>query len=173
MRERYGMSAPALLADVGALEGRVLAAHAVWLDDDDLGAAGRARRGGGALPGVQREAGLGRGAAGRLLERGVRVGLGTDGPASNDDLHLWDEMRLAAMLARAIAGDPDVVSSAAALRLATRGGGEALGLPVGLARGGPAGRRHPVAHRRPALHARRSTTPSCWVTWCGPGRATS
>ena len=61
----------------------------------------------------------------------MRVGLGTDGPASNDDLHLWDEMRLAPLFARAVAGDPDVVSSATALRLATRGGGEALGLPVG------------------------------------------
>jgi 5-methylthioadenosine/S-adenosylhomocysteine deaminase len=61
----------------------------------------------------------------------VRVGLGTDGPASNDDLHLWDEMRLAALFARAIAGDPGAVTTAAALRLATRGGGEALGLPVG------------------------------------------
>jgi 5-methylthioadenosine/S-adenosylhomocysteine deaminase len=57
--------------------------------------------------------------------------LGTDGPASNDDLHLWDEMRLAALLARATAGDPGAVSTAMALRLATRGGGEALGLPVG------------------------------------------
>ena len=61
----------------------------------------------------------------------MRVGLGTDGPASNDDLHLWDEMRLAALLARAAAADPGAVTSAAALRLATRGGGEALGLPVG------------------------------------------
>ena len=61
----------------------------------------------------------------------MRVGLGTDGPASNDDLHLWDEMRLAALLARALAADPGAVSSAEALRLATRGGGEALGLPVG------------------------------------------
>ena len=66
-----------------------------------------------------------------LLDRGVRVGLGTDGPASNDDLHLWDELRLAPLFARAVAGDPDVLSSATALRLATRGGGEALGLPVG------------------------------------------
>jgi 5-methylthioadenosine/S-adenosylhomocysteine deaminase len=67
----------------------------------------------------------------QLLARGIRVGLGTDGPASNDDLHLWDEMRLAAILARATAADPEVISSATALRLATRGGGEALGLPVG------------------------------------------
>ena len=41
-----------------------------------------------------------------MLARGIRVGLGTDGPASNDDLHLWDEMRLAAILARATAADP-------------------------------------------------------------------
>ena len=61
----------------------------------------------------------------------MRVGLGTDGPASNDDLHLWDEMRLAALFARATGGDPGAVSTPAALRLATRGGGEALGLPVG------------------------------------------
>jgi 5-methylthioadenosine/S-adenosylhomocysteine deaminase len=66
-----------------------------------------------------------------MLARGIRVGLGTDGPASNDDLHLWDEMRLAAILARATAADPGVISSASALRLATRGGAEALGLPVG------------------------------------------
>ena len=37
VQERYGMSAPALLASEGVLEGRVLAAHAVWLDDADLG----------------------------------------------------------------------------------------------------------------------------------------
>jgi 5-methylthioadenosine/S-adenosylhomocysteine deaminase len=61
----------------------------------------------------------------------VRVGLGTDGPASNDDLHLWDEMRLAAILARATAGDPAAVTTETALRLGTRGGAEALGLPVG------------------------------------------
>ena len=64
-----------------------------------------------------------------MLAQGLRVGLGTDGPASNDDLHLWDEMRLAAILARASATDPGALGSADALRLATRGGAEALGLP--------------------------------------------
>jgi 5-methylthioadenosine/S-adenosylhomocysteine deaminase len=129
--ERYGMSAPALLAKEGALDGRVLAAHAVWLDDDDLAIVAEHDVAVAHCPGSNGKLGSGIAPLRTLLERGVRVGLGTDGPASNDDLHLWDEMRLAAILARATAGDPEAVSTAAALRLATRGGAEALGLPVG------------------------------------------
>jgi 5-methylthioadenosine/S-adenosylhomocysteine deaminase len=129
--ERYGMSAPALLADVGALDGRVVAAHAVWLDDDDLALLSAHGVGVAHCPGSNGKLGAGVAPLQALLERGVRVGLGTDGPASNDDLHLWDEMRLAALFARAKAGDPGAVTTATALRLATRGGGEALGLPVG------------------------------------------
>jgi 5-methylthioadenosine/S-adenosylhomocysteine deaminase len=129
--ERYGMSAPALLADVGALDGRVVAAHAVWLDDDDLGLLAGNGVGVAHCPGSNGKLGAGVASLQAMLDLGVRVGLGTDGPASNDDLHLWDEMRLAALFARAKARDPGAVTTAAALRLATRGGGEALGLPVG------------------------------------------
>jgi 5-methylthioadenosine/S-adenosylhomocysteine deaminase len=131
VQERYGMSAPALLASEGVLGGRVLAAHAVWLDDADLTVLAEHDVAVAHCPGSNGKLGSGIAKLRQLLDRGVRVGLGTDGPASNDDLHLWDEMRLAPLLARAIAGDPDVLTSAAALRLATRGGGEALGLPVG------------------------------------------
>jgi 5-methylthioadenosine/S-adenosylhomocysteine deaminase len=129
--ERYGMSAPAVLAEAGALDGRVLAAHAVWLDDDDVALVAGHDVAVAHCPGSNGKLGAGIAPLRALQARGVRVGLGTDGPASNDDLHLWDEMRLAAVLARAVAGDPAAVTSAAALRLATRGGGEALGLPVG------------------------------------------
>ena len=131
VQERYGMSAPALLAAEGVLEGRVLAAHAVWLDDADMALLTEYDVAVAHCPGSNGKLGSGIAPLQALLERGVRVGLGTDGPASNDDLHLWDEMRLAPLLARAVAADPDVLSSAAALRLATRGGGEALGLAVG------------------------------------------
>ncbi len=131
VEERFGKSAPRLLADVGALAGRVLAAHAVWVDDADLDVMAEFDVGVAHCPGSNGKLGSGVARLTDLLDRGLRVGLGTDGPASNDDLHLWDEMRLAAILARAVAADPGALSSAAALRLATRGGGEVLGLPVG------------------------------------------
>ncbi len=131
VEERYGARAPRLLSDLGVLEGRVLAAHAVWLDDADLELMARDDVAVAHCPGSNGKLGAGVAPLCALLERGVRVGLGTDGPASNDDLHLWDEMRLAALFARALTADPGAVTSAEALRLATRGGGEALGLPVG------------------------------------------
>jgi 5-methylthioadenosine/S-adenosylhomocysteine deaminase len=131
VEQRYGVSAPALLAEAGALDGRVLAAHAVWLDGADLDLVAAHDVAVAHCPGSNGKLGAGVAPLRALLDRGVRVGLGTDGPASNDDLHLWDEMRLAALLARALATEPGTVSSAEALRLATRGGGEALGLPVG------------------------------------------
>jgi 5-methylthioadenosine/S-adenosylhomocysteine deaminase len=129
--ERYGQSAPAVLAAAGAFDGRVLAAHAVWLDEDDLALVAGHDVAVAHCPGSNGKLGAGVAPLRALRARGVRVGLGTDGPASNDDLHLWDELRLAALLARASACDPAAVTSADALRLATRGGGEALGLPVG------------------------------------------
>ena len=131
VRERYGTSAPQLLARHGVLEGRVLAAHAVWLEDGDLSVLAEHDVAVAHCPGSNGKLGSGVAPLTQYLERGMRVGLGTDGPASNDDLHLWDEMRLCALLARATAADPSVISTRTALRLATRGGAEALGLPVG------------------------------------------
>ncbi len=117
----------------------MLAAHAVWLDDADVELLARHDVAVAHCPGSNGKLGAGVAPLRTLLDRGVRVGLGTDGPASNDDLHLWDEMRLAALLAHAVSADPGTVSSVEALRLATRGGGEALGLGVGvLERGRPA-----------------------------------
>ncbi len=131
VRERYGTSAPQLLARHGVLDGRVLAAHAVWPEEDDVSLLVEHDVAVAHCPGSNGKLGAGVAPLAEYLERGLRVGLGTDGPASNDDLHLWDEMRLCALLARATAADPSVVSTRTALRLATRGGAEALGLPVG------------------------------------------
>jgi 5-methylthioadenosine/S-adenosylhomocysteine deaminase len=63
-----------------------------------------------------------------MLARGVNVGLGTDGAASNNRLDLLGEMRLAALLAKGASGDPTVVPAHTALHMATLAGARALGL---------------------------------------------
>jgi 5-methylthioadenosine/S-adenosylhomocysteine deaminase len=65
---------------------------------------------------------------GELLDAGIRVGLGTDSPASAMVFDMWEEMRVAVMAARARAGHADALSAAAALELATRGAARAIGL---------------------------------------------
>jgi 5-methylthioadenosine/S-adenosylhomocysteine deaminase len=64
-----------------------------------------------------------------MLDRGVRVGLGTDGPASNDGLDLLADVRLAASLARLREGSATALTAAEALWLATGAAADAIGRP--------------------------------------------
>lgn len=128
IREAHG-SVPLLLENLGVLRSgaRVLAAHAVQLSDTDIAVLSRHRVGVAHCPGSNGK--LASGIA-RLLDlraAGIAVGLGTDGPASHDDLDLWTDARLAALLARLTSGDAAAVTATQALLLATRGGAAALG----------------------------------------------
>ncbi len=117
------------LADVGLLEGRLLAAHGVWLDDEEISLLAEAGAAVAHCPQSNAKLASGIAPLAGMLTAGVRVGLGTDGPASNNDLDLWKEMRLAASLARLRERDAGAVSAVAALDLATRAAGHALGRP--------------------------------------------
>jgi 5-methylthioadenosine/S-adenosylhomocysteine deaminase len=120
-------SVPALLEDVGALGGRVLAAHGVHLSDTDI--ALLADRGAGVAhcPGSNAKLAAGVARLTALRRAGVRVGLGTDGPASGDDLDMWAEARLAGLLARVSSGDAAALTAAELLLMATRDGAAVIG----------------------------------------------
>jgi 5-methylthioadenosine/S-adenosylhomocysteine deaminase len=123
----HGGTVPAALADAGIFEARVLAAHSIWLTDADLDLYVDHDVAVAHCP--QSNAKLASGVA-RLedmLNRGIRVGLATDGPASNNDLDLWEDMRLSVLLARIRSGDATSVPAARVLDLVTRDGAAALG----------------------------------------------
>ena len=144
--DQHGDSTPAVLARSGVLGGRVLAAHSIWLSPADIDCYRQFDVAVAHCP--QSNAKLASGVAPlvELLAQGIRVGLGTDGPASNNDLDLWEEIRLAAMLARLRQQDAGALTAAAALDLATRGSGRALGRPdLGVL--APGGRADMVAVR--------------------------
>lgn len=64
----------------------------------------------------------------QMLAAGVKVGLGTDGAASNNDLDMWEEMTLAALIHKGVLKDPTTMPAQTVLRMATLGGAEAIGL---------------------------------------------
>ena len=128
LRERYGRSVPRLLADHGILDvPRMLAAHCVWMDDEDLDL--WAAHGVAVAHCPQSNAKLASGIAPvtKMVSRGITVGLATDGPASNNNLDLWEEIRLAPMLARLRDLDAEAFSASQALAMATREAAAALG----------------------------------------------
>jgi 5-methylthioadenosine/S-adenosylhomocysteine deaminase len=122
-------SVPALLDAVGALGGRVLAAHSVQLSDADIALFARAGVAVAHCPGSNAKLAAGVARVGDLRRSGIRVGLGTDGPASGDDLDLWHQARLAALFARVREDDAAALTAADVLLMATRDGAEAIDRP--------------------------------------------
>lgn len=126
VRAVYG-SVPAMLETTGSLGGRVLAAHSIQMSDQDLEIFARHDVAVAHCPGSNAKLAAGVARVGEMLTAGLRVGLGTDSPASNDDLDLWEEQRLASLFARQKGADATALTAADVLLLATAGGADALG----------------------------------------------
>ncbi|MGH3041754.1 MAG: amidohydrolase family protein [Gaiellaceae bacterium] len=126
--EPAGRTGIRMLAEEGLLGPNVLAAHGVHVDAEEIRLL--AEHGVGVAHCPRSNAILGCGAAplAGLLEAGVRVGLGTDSPASTPSFDMFEEMRTAVYMARARERRPDALSANAALELATLGAARALGL---------------------------------------------
>jgi len=125
---RHGKTPVAYLADTGVFDFGGYAAHCVWCTDDDFRI--MAERGVSLVHNPSSNLKLGSGVAriARAMELGVNVALGTDGCASNDDLDMFEEMRLAALLAKGVAKDPTALPAWDVIDMATANGAKALGL---------------------------------------------
>jgi 5-methylthioadenosine/S-adenosylhomocysteine deaminase len=125
----HGLSVPALLAEHDMLDGRVLAAHCVHMDDDDLDLWRAHDVAVAHCPASNAKLASGIAPLRAMLDRGIRVGMGTDGPASNDGLDLFADLRLAASLARLANSSATALTAAEAVWLATGGAADAVGRP--------------------------------------------
>ena len=126
-QERHHMRPVATLESLNFWAPTTLAAHGVWINDDEIALLDR--RGVGVSNNPESNMKLASGTAPVMKYRkaGVNVGIGTDGAASNNDLDMFEAMRQTAFQQKLVSMDPTAISAAEALEMATLGGARALG----------------------------------------------
>jgi 5-methylthioadenosine/S-adenosylhomocysteine deaminase len=122
----YGQRPIELMEKIGLLERRVLAAHCVHLTKGEIEILADRKVSVAHNPGSNLKLGSGVAPLADLMRAGVLVALGTDSAASNNNLDMMEEMRLASLLSKGIFEDPTSIPAAAALNLATVNGAKAL-----------------------------------------------
>ena len=136
--ERYGKTLTAHLDDLGFLGPNFTAAHAIWLDDDDIG---RLADNGAAVahnPASNMRLGSGPSPVRAMMERGVAMGLGSDGCNSSDNQNMFEAMRLATFTSRIQTHDmADWLASEEIVAMATEGSARALGFGDSIGRLAP------------------------------------
>ena len=125
-REKYDMPVVPWIKKLGLFEAKVLAAHCVHIDLGEIHTLQHAGAGVSHNPSSNLKIASGFAPIQQMLEEGLNLGLGTDGPASNNDLDMFEEMRLASFAAKASTGDPTAVPARDTLAMATRLGAKAL-----------------------------------------------
>lgn len=127
--ERYGATPIRLLAQVGLLDSPLLCAHAAHATAEEIGLLAASNAGVAHCPKTFLKLAAGIAPISEMLRRGVAVGVGSDGAASNNTLDMLEQLRLAAMLQKHELRDPAALKLDQALRLATDGGARVLGQP--------------------------------------------
>ena len=128
LETQHGSSIVQILSDNGIFEGKVLAAHCVWVSDQDISLLADSNVAIAHCPVSNMKLGSGIAPLEKMLEKDLTVGLGTDGPASNDTLDLWEEVKIAALLARVNNLDATLIKPLEALGMATLKSAQAIGL---------------------------------------------
>ncbi len=128
IQERYGTTPVRFLSQIGFLTDRVVAAHGVWLEPEEMQLLAQA--GVGVVHNPESNMKLASGVAPvvEMWKAGVDLGLGTDGAASNNNLDMFEAMDFMAKLHKLVKGDPTAVSARQVLHAATMGSARALDL---------------------------------------------
>lgn len=126
--EEKGQSPVAYLAGLGVLSDRTVAAHCVHVSPEDIDLLVEFETGVAHNPVSNLKLGSGISPVPAMVEAGVKVGLGTDGAASNNTLDLLRDMQIAALLHKGVTGDPTVLPARSMIEMATSGGARVLGL---------------------------------------------
>jgi len=126
--DRHGKTPVELLESIGFLRSKVIAAHCVYVTDEDMAIMKAHGVSVAHNPGSNLKLGSGIAPVPRMLEKGLNVALGTDGAASNNNLNMLEEINLAALIHKGVGYDPTVITAFEAVKMATVNGAAALGI---------------------------------------------
>ncbi len=125
-RETYDMPVVPWVKKLGLLDAKVVAAHCVHIDDGEIHTLQHAGTGISHNPSSNLKLASGFAPVTEMLETGLNVGVATDGPSSNNDLDMWEEMRLASFIAKAYGENPTALPAKTVFDMTTRMGAKAL-----------------------------------------------
>jgi 5-methylthioadenosine/S-adenosylhomocysteine deaminase len=127
-RTEHGMPVVPYAKKNNLFDAKVIAAHCVHIDEGEMLTLLHHKAGIAHNPSSNLKLASGFAPISKMLEIGLDVGIGTDGPASNNDLDMFEEMRLATFIAKSVSNDPTALPAQTTLSMATRMGAKALHL---------------------------------------------
>jgi 5-methylthioadenosine/S-adenosylhomocysteine deaminase len=125
-RSEHGMPVIPYAKKMNLFDAKVLAAHCVHIDEGEMLTLRHNKAGVAHNPSSNLKLASGFAPIVKMIESGLNVGIGTDGPASNNDLDMFEEIRLASFLAKGSSGDPTAIPAQLALAMGTRLGAQAM-----------------------------------------------
>lgn len=125
-RLEHGMPVIPYVKKQRLFDAKVIAAHCVHVDPGEIRSLKSANAGIAHNPSSNLKLASGIAPVKQMMEIGLNVGIGTDGPASNNDLDMFEEIRLTTFLAKGVSGDPTALPAKITLAMATRIGAKAL-----------------------------------------------
>lgn len=128
MEKEYGKTPVKWALDIGVFENKTLAAHCVHLNEEDINILKEKQVGVAYNPQSNMKLASGVAPIGKLLENGIKVGFGTDGPGSNNSLDMFSEMKMGSFLQKVISKKSQNLPAGTVINMATARGAEIIGL---------------------------------------------